>query len=385
MDNHIYQTKMNIKYNGKWIKPMLFIGILTVILILVLPSPSLAKADNNEYEIENGVLISYTGDGGDITIPDSVTAIRDFAFDSNNTITSVIIPNSVVSIGIEAFWNCINLSKIYIPNSVKYIGSDAFSLTPWIESQKNNNPLVVVNDILIDGHACEGSIVIGSNVKHINTHAFAFNTKINKITLSNTVKSIGTEAFVSCKNLDTVIMKDSVRELGEYVFSDCTSLVYVKISNALGSIPKGTFEKCSNLANITIPYSVTKISNAFDSCKKLKSMTLSRKVTSINKAAFDYCNKPTIYGIKDSYTYKYANKYNIAFKSLTISDKKINLSIGDVKTLKLNGSSICVWKTSDKSIATVNSSGKVTAKGKGNAVITACIYNQEYKCEVEVK
>jgi uncharacterized protein YjdB len=53
--------------------------------------------------------------------------------------------------------------------------------------------------------------------------------------------------------------------------------------------------------------------------------------------------------------------------------------------MEFYSSAICDWKTSNKSVATVNSNGKVTAVGKGNIVITAYLYNKVYKCEVEVK
>ena len=306
-------------------------------------------------------------------------------FDSDSTITKVIIPDSVISIGTQAFWNCTNLSKIDIPSTITYIGHDAFSLTPWLETQQKNNPLVVVNGILVDGRASEGSVIIGDDVTSICGGAFSFNNKITKITLSNTVKKIGSEAFVYCRNLKAVVMKDSVYELGERVFFSCRSLTYVKLSNSLKSIPEGTFEKCTKLVNVTIPYSVTKIGTAFDGCSKLGKVTISENVALIEEGTFDYCNKPSIYGKKDSYAYKYASKDNITFKTLAISDKKISLSVGDVRYLKLNGSALCIWKTSDRSVASVNSSGKVTAVGKGKVVITAYLYNKVYKSEIEVK
>lgn len=37
--------------------------------------------------IENGILKKYTGPGGDVTIPESVTEIEDFAFDGCKKLT----------------------------------------------------------------------------------------------------------------------------------------------------------------------------------------------------------------------------------------------------------------------------------------------------------
>lgn len=57
---------------------------------LISPS-ALAGADANGFTIADGVLTAYSGTGGDITIPDTVTIIAEGAFLNNKTITSVTI------------------------------------------------------------------------------------------------------------------------------------------------------------------------------------------------------------------------------------------------------------------------------------------------------
>jgi hypothetical protein len=64
-----------------------------------------------------------------VTIPDSVTSIRDFAFGYCTNLTSITIPDSVTSIGDIAFANCTNLTSVTIGNSVTSIGKAAFSFT----------------------------------------------------------------------------------------------------------------------------------------------------------------------------------------------------------------------------------------------------------------
>ena len=69
-----------------------------------------------------------------------------------------------------------------------------------------------------------------------------------------------------------------------------------------------------------------------------------------------------------------------------LSHNKLPLTIGFSKTLKVTGNSGKVsWKSSKPSIATVNSSGKVTAKKTGNCTITASVDGKTLKCSVSVK
>ena len=102
-----------------------------------------------------------------ITIPDSVTTIGRDAFRECKSLTSVTIPDSVTAIGSYAFYQCKSLTSITIPNSVTTIGDSAFSHTPWLETKQNENPLVIINGILIDGTTCKGEIIIPDSVTTI--------------------------------------------------------------------------------------------------------------------------------------------------------------------------------------------------------------------------
>jgi hypothetical protein len=49
----------------------------------------------DDFEIINGVLVEYRGNGGAVTIPDGVTAIADEAFKDCDNLTSITISSGV--------------------------------------------------------------------------------------------------------------------------------------------------------------------------------------------------------------------------------------------------------------------------------------------------
>jgi hypothetical protein len=62
-----------------------------------------------------------------VTIGNSVTIIREGAFEGNTSLESVIIPDSVATIGNYAFTRNTALTSVTIGNSVTSIGTEAFS------------------------------------------------------------------------------------------------------------------------------------------------------------------------------------------------------------------------------------------------------------------
>lgn len=75
----------------------------------------------------------------------------------------------------------------------------------------------------------------------------------------------------------------------------------------------------------------------------------------------------------------------VSAASIKLNKSKVQLNVGASTTLKITGTSKKVtWKSSNKSIATVSSSGKVTGKKAGKATITATVNKKKYKCTVTV-
>lgn len=73
-------------------------------------------------------------------------------------------------------------------------------------------------------------------------------------------------------------------------------------------------------------------------------------------------------------------------KKPVLSKKKLTLSVGESKTLKVKNTKKKVkWSSGKKSVASVSKKGRVKAKKKGTAVITAKVAKTKLKCRVTVK
>ncbi len=77
----------------------------------------------------------------------------------------------------------------------------------------------------------------------------------------------------------------------------------------------------------------------------------------------------------------------VPVNAASISKKSVSLTVGKTTTLKIQGTkSKVTWSSSNKSVATVTSKGKVKGiQGGKKATITAKVNGKKYKCTVKVK
>ncbi len=70
--------------------------------------------------IVDGWLVAVKESAKNITIPNTVVGIADYAFYFNGNLKKVVIPKSVKSIGMRAFAFALSLDEVYIPSTVEY-------------------------------------------------------------------------------------------------------------------------------------------------------------------------------------------------------------------------------------------------------------------------
>ena len=386
---------------------------------------------DQDFVIENGVLVKYNGTAEHVIIPNTVTEIGAGAFSSSD-IKSIEMPNTVKKMGEGAFrscqnleeitlpnqlkkiekylfWNCSKLTKVIIPDSVTFIdkysfwGCDAletldipksvkrvdgsFTESPWLQKKQEENPLVIINGNVVNGEKCVGEVTIPKGVTRISSDAFKFNRNITAIIIPNTVTAIGEGAFNSCTYLTQIEIPNSVKYMGIHIFERCTRLKKVKLSEKLEVIPEGIFWGCKNLKQLTIPKSVKKIErSAFENCNKLQDIVMSSNVKECASYSFMYPEGIVLHAPKGSYIEKLAKEEKVAFESLAINKKSISLKVNKTASLHVGtDTTFTTWKSSNSGVAKVSKTGKVTAKKKGTATITGTLYGKKYTCKVVVK
>lgn len=123
-------------------------------------------------------------------IPNTVTSIGQYAFERNNSLTSIVIPDSVVSIRTGAFISCKGLTSITIPDSVTDIWQQAF-----------------------EGCDSVTSVTIGSGITSIGNSVFGALNSVQSITcLATRAPSLGSNVFYSTNDCPIYVPSGSVND-----------------------------------------------------------------------------------------------------------------------------------------------------------------------------
>ena len=161
-----------------------------------------------------------------VKIPYGVKKIYSDAFRSCRNLESVVLPDSVIVIESGAFSYCFKLESIVIPDNLEEINVSVFTSTPWLSKKREDNPLVIVNNILIDGQTCNGRVEVPNNVKTIEYGAFGDNKSVTSIIIPESVINVKS-AFSCCENLDSitfynknVLITDDAKTICNFVQTD---------------------------------------------------------------------------------------------------------------------------------------------------------------------
>ena len=86
----------------------------------------------DDFKIEDGVLIKYIGNGGDVVIPDGVKQIGSRAFENCSNIRKITIPYDITDIGSWTF-RCCSLTEI---GQLAFLNSNKLTLPQKYEKYR---------------------------------------------------------------------------------------------------------------------------------------------------------------------------------------------------------------------------------------------------------
>ena len=300
---------------------------IAIILALVLTLSAVSFAAAAEEEIQ--VIFDEDNKYAELIIPEKIDGKPVTEITAENLIgwtpydeyasfcemlTKITIPKSVAAIADNAFDVCSALREISVdPNNKNYASTDGALYT------KDMAKLIRVPV------GKQGELAIPNGVKTIRAEAFLECAGITGVTVPDSVTSIGDNAFERCSALESITIPKGVTSIGERAFFLCYKLSkievdaanenYASIDGALFTkdlaelivcppqnearltVPEGTktikgmaFYNCSKLAGVILPESLTTLErDAFYSCKSLKSIDIGANVSVIGEDAFAFC------------------------------------------------------------------------------------------------
>lgn len=184
-----------------------------------------------------------------VTIPDSVTKIREGTFRECTSLVAVEIPDSVTDIEDWAFLGCESLVAVTMPDDVN-IGCDVFYYTAYYNTDSNWE----------------------AGVLYLGKHLIKAQRSIDgSYDIREGTKTIAGEAFYNCDSLTAVALPTSLVSIGYKAFSECNVLASMEIPNGVTYIAMRALSYCPLLTSVTIPDSVTRIgSYAFEGSNAFK-------------------------------------------------------------------------------------------------------------------
>ena len=169
---------------------------------------------------------------------------------SNLTSEEYIIHNDTRFIMGDAFRNCDNMIEISVPDNVESIGEYAFYSCDNLERVTIGDGTTKISDWAFANCTNLIEIRMGKNIKSIGFASFMSCESLVSIDIPEGVTEIEGCTFYSCKSLTTVVLSNSVENIGYEAFRYCTSLKTIILGKNIESIGDKAFDLCFNLSDV---------------------------------------------------------------------------------------------------------------------------------------
>ena len=182
--------------------------------------------DENDFDNEDHIT--------EVSLPSTITSIREMAFNDCDGLVTFHMPNSVINLGYCAFYHCDKLKNLTLGSGLKYIGASDETYGVFEECDELEVIAIPASVILLGRNAfydCDKLkfVAIGSGVTSITEQAFYNCNELMSVAIDGNVVSIGNKAFNDCEKLESVSFFGNTppSSFGDECFYDCSpSLKY---------------------------------------------------------------------------------------------------------------------------------------------------------------
>lgn len=212
-----------------------------------------------DYNIDrngNATIVQYDGFDTDLVVPASidghpVTAIGEKAFYygerySGVILTSISLPDTITEIKDSAFNSCEKITSITIPANVRSIGDFVFTnceSLKTIEVDKNNQYYSSVDGVLFDKGrdtllyypaSKSGEYTVPDGVSKIGDYSFYYTNQVTTVYLPESITDIGEGAF-GTSSIDTIYFYGDLPVIEPYAFHSLDLCAYYPVKNTTWS------------------------------------------------------------------------------------------------------------------------------------------------------
>lgn len=250
-----------------------------------------APVHPEDFEIENGVLTSYTGSDSAVTIPRGVKEIGEGAFQCKD-LESITLPEGLETIGEDAFFSCDKLRPVRLPKSLREIGIGAFRWCELLTEIELPEGLKVIGEAAFRGCGELRELRIPASVTVIGENAFQCDHLLTLRVYHNSYAL----AYAQLGDIDYKIIDPPVEEAAkaeDFVIEDGILTEYkgnakrVVIPANVEAIKGSAFRAGQVLEEVTIPGTVRVVGRyAFWECASLWKVTVEEGVRVIGHSAF---------------------------------------------------------------------------------------------------
>lgn len=335
-------------------------------------------AEIDQYMFANCTSLQY------VDMPDSITKINIYAFHNCTSLTSLALPKGLTSLSVGCFEKCYNLQHVVVPPSVINFPKDDVGVY---------NPFKYSPVTVYVQKGSTGDRFFNNNQEELQASATASGGSLKVVTLD----SVAAPAAINVGSLELIDVGRQISVAGNFRIGS-----YLNVQPLTSGSDYNAFSAKAN----------GKAFQAYDLSLLPSGSTASGSFTLTIGQPDSYSSSAKLYDANGAIATDYSSDCFIAtlsalgpvalidvkeatggteVTSVTLNKATLNLEVG--KTGKLSATVLpdsatdksITWSSSKTDVASVSSSGTVTAKKAGTAVITATAVNgKNASCTVTV-